>query len=55
MQIGTPIANTTVHILDDDMQPADAGTLWIGGAGLSPGAPPVLACIWRDFVTVDVP
>lgn len=38
VQIGKPIANTTLVILDDDHKPAQQGSLWIGGAGLSPGA-----------------
>lgn len=38
VQIGKPVANTTLVILDDDHKPAQQGSLWIGGAGLSPGA-----------------
>ncbi len=35
--IGTPIANTTFHILDANRQPADEGELYIGGDGLARG------------------
>ncbi|MEU6183543.1 non-ribosomal peptide synthetase/type I polyketide synthase [Streptomyces coeruleorubidus] len=38
--IGTPIANTTLYVLDDDLALVPQGTegdLWIGGLGVSPG------------------
>ncbi|MFI8946968.1 amino acid adenylation domain-containing protein [Streptomyces sp. NPDC053750] len=38
--IGTPIANTTLYVLDDDLALVPEGTegdLWIGGLGVSPG------------------
>ncbi|MFJ4705508.1 amino acid adenylation domain-containing protein [Streptomyces anulatus] len=40
VSIGTPIANTTFHVLDDGLQlvaEGTAGDLWIGGQGVSPG------------------
>jgi amino acid adenylation domain-containing protein len=35
--IGKPIANTTLHILDANREPADEGELYIGGDGLARG------------------
>lgn len=38
--LGTPIANTTIHILDDALRPVadgDTGEIWIGGAGVADG------------------
>ncbi|MFE2752616.1 amino acid adenylation domain-containing protein [Actinosynnema sp. NPDC059335] len=38
--IGTPIANTTFYVLDDNLRLVPegvAGNLWIGGLGVSPG------------------
>ncbi|GAB1823417.1 amino acid adenylation domain-containing protein [Herbidospora sp. RD11066] len=37
VSIGTPILNTTVHVLDDDMRPVDEGELYIGGHGVADG------------------
>lgn len=37
VEIGTPIANTQVYILDDDFQPANEGELFIGGDGVTRG------------------
>jgi amino acid adenylation domain-containing protein len=38
--IGRPIANTTIHILDDEkrpVQPGEPGEIWIGGRGVARG------------------
>lgn len=38
--LGIPIANTTIHILDDAMKPmaeGEIGEIWIGGAGVADG------------------
>ncbi|WP_061295929.1 non-ribosomal peptide synthetase [Herbidospora cretacea] len=37
VSIGTPILNTTVHVLDDDMRPVEEGELYIGGLGVADG------------------
>jgi hypothetical protein len=40
ISIGRPIPNTTVYILDDDLQPVpvgETGVMWCGGVGLSRG------------------
>ncbi|HUV70895.1 MAG TPA: amino acid adenylation domain-containing protein, partial [Terracidiphilus sp.] len=40
ISLGSPIANTQFHVLDENGKPASAGTsgeLWIGGAGLALG------------------
>lgn len=40
LSIGTPIANTTFYVLDANLQmvpEGTAGSLWIGGRGVSPG------------------
>ncbi|WP_405675530.1 amino acid adenylation domain-containing protein [Streptomyces sp. NBC_01511] len=40
VSIGTPIANTTLHVLDDELRMVPEGMegdLWIGGLGVSPG------------------
>jgi non-ribosomal peptide synthetase component F len=55
VQIGKPVRNTSLAILDDDMREVPegaAGSLWIGGDGLSPGALPALArchCVHSCF------
>ncbi len=52
--IGHPISNTTIHVLDDDMQPVGIGVfgeIWIGGAGLARGylGQEALTCeVFRD-------
>ncbi|WP_062349702.1 non-ribosomal peptide synthetase [Herbidospora yilanensis] len=37
VSIGTPILNTTVHVLDDDGRPVEEGELYIGGLGVADG------------------
>lgn len=40
LSIGTPIPNTSVYILDDQMRPlpiGEVGSMWVGGAGVSRG------------------
>lgn len=37
LHLGSPVANTCLYILDDNLNPADQGELYIGGIGLSRG------------------
>lgn len=56
VSIGTPIANTTFYVLDDNeppqlVPPGTVGNLWIGGLGVSPGylnRPDLTEKLFRD-------
>lgn len=40
LEIGRPISNNTIYVLDQDMQPVkvgEVGTMWAGGVGTTRG------------------
>ena len=40
LSIGSPVPNTTVYVLDENLQPCpigEKGSMWVGGAGVSRG------------------